>query len=406
VRAASVAFLVLAWAALDARADPPTSPLTDEERAFFVWWDGLGYPDLGKLEFVRLCPGGGAGTQDGSWSDVIDPAFLISSDADAFTVFQTDLATIRRQRETRKGFARVGFERADLQAYVCEGLERARKSGPSFADADGDPFAVNRWQAPGQAFRAAVLARACAARGLDDLAHRLCVRAREEAHERSYRAPPVGAPRPEAPMSAVREGLLIQAEHLLKVHFADAERSWADLLAEHEAWAPRLSGEARSETEATLSLLREGVADAARRSSVSLPPPRDDVEAARRLVGELRDVAVGFGNDERPYFPMPSLGRDAPRAHERLLSMNTRAVPALIAALDDVRLTRCVEHLPAKGTDPRKRARVLRLGEFAWMILNRISSGELDRLLASAPTSSRRAVAQRWFESVRGTPPK
>src|SRR5437773_1734653 len=92
-----VLLMVAARAARAADAPAPSpapaakpSALTDEERAFFSWWDGLACPDVTKLPFVKVWSPyrhHSAAAEDEAWPE---GAFLVSEDGSKFTLFHTD----------------------------------------------------------------------------------------------------------------------------------------------------------------------------------------------------------------------------------------------------------------------------------------------------------------------------
>src|SRR5262245_58105510 len=93
--AALLATVALVGVASTTRADPPApkTDLTAQEREFFAWWDGLGFPDVTKLPFVKVQTGDWSQYGDDEPKQHVEAAFLVSERGSTFTVFRTDLQT-------------------------------------------------------------------------------------------------------------------------------------------------------------------------------------------------------------------------------------------------------------------------------------------------------------------------
>ncbi len=94
-----------------------------------------------------------------------------------------------------------------------------------------------------------------------------------------------------------------------------------------------------------------------------------------------------------------------PPAHHRLVELGFAAVPALLAALDDARLTRMVDSRePSRTRRVHNRldvTDVLRVGDLAWQTLDRISGGVLatdaERVAPTWGRGARGARAAAWY---------
>ncbi len=401
------------------RTPAATAGLTDADRAFFAWWDARGFPDITKLPFVTLDEAERSLFRASAGGEPRFPvgAFLLGDDGKQVTLFLTDLQTVRRPLKSAmpKGVKDdasrwepgVEYRKADLAAWVREGLALATKEGPEvpwFRKAD--PFGAHRWSIPNQAFRIAVIARALAGRGEEELARRMCDRALHEA-TRPMMPEQYGDddPTPRASYDAIEEEIRREASVVVEQGFGDPRLSWEDLLATHEAWARGFPPEGRAEPDDTLALLRRAVAIAQARRNRPAVADRPPATRVAMLIEDLQDVSTSYwgefghrGTDDDP--------DDAPRpADVELLALGFEAVPALIDALDDGRFTRSLMYYPSFKGQFRDSFRVLRVGELAWQILDELSNSALRATGAGGPPTtgrpSRRRAAETWFANVR-----
>ena len=403
---------------------PPRTPagptgLTDADRAFFAWWDAKGFPDVTKLPFVTLDEAERRLFRADTGNEPPFPAgaFLMGDDGKVATLFLTDLQIVRRPlksampkdaNEDAFGWERgVEYRKADLAAWAKEGLALALKEGPEIPwFRKADPFGAHRWSIPNQAFRIAVVARALAGRGEDELARRMCDRALHEA-TRPMMPEQYGDddPSPRASYDAIESEIRHEASVILESGFGDPRLSWEDLLAAHEAWTRGFAPDRRAPPDDAIALLRRaiGIAQAQR----SRPPVADRPPATRiaMLIEDLQDVSTSYWDESgrRAKHDGPD---DAPRpADVELLALRFEAVPALIEALDDVRFTRSHVYYPSFKGQFRDSFRVLRVGELAWQILDELSSTALRATEAGGPPTtgrpSRRRAAEEWFADVR-----
>jgi hypothetical protein len=397
-----------------ARADEPpkpsaaASPLTDADRAFFAWWDAHGFPDVGKLPFVKVWTGDWEGRGNDPPVPFVEAGFLLHEDATTFTAFLTNLQTVTlKPTPGRDGpHERIGFDRADLAAYARDGLAVLAKEGPEIPwFRKSDPFGAHRWAIPNQAFRIAVLGRALAARGFDDLARSLCDRALHEA-TRPSRTEQYGDddPSPRAMYSSIEEAIEGESAEVLEAKFGDPTLSWTDLLHAHEAWARAFAPQQLDAPDGRVALLRRMVdAEQGRAKDARKPfEKQSPEEKIASLVHDLQDESfetysswgLSFREEE-----------DSKTPHARLAALGYAAVPALIDAIDDDRLTRASEWYETGKGQYRNSRSVLRVGELAWRILDHIAGGALRDSGAGGPPTSgrptRRRAAEAWFETIK-----
>lgn len=392
--------------------------LTDADRAFFAWWDTKGFPDVGKLPFVTLDEPerGVVGDRHSKEREAFPAgAFLIRDDGKRVTLFLTDLQTLEAPLKAatkgeEKGWNRaVEYRKADLAAWVRQGLDIVSKEGPEIPWFDkSDPFGAHRWSIPNQAFRIAVLARALAARGEDALARTMCDRAlHEETRPAMTEQYGDDDPRPRASYESIQASIESESRVVLEERFGDPRLSWEDLLAAHEAWARAFSPKSLSAKEGSIPILRR-MAEDARARKASPPKPLDrqtPPERLQTLIHDLQEVGGtffdtwGFGGSQTDEKKGPQ------PANVQLEALGFDAVPALIEALDDVRFTRTLEYYETGHGQYRSSFHVLQVGEMAWMILDRVASGALKAANAGGPPTSgrptRRRAAEEWFSTVK-----
>jgi len=367
-------------------AAKPT-PLTDADRAFFKWWDDLGYPDLSKLPFgnVRL----GQWSRSGSDPPVQDPClgWRVRDGGTSVDVLTLDLRShhvLTREIEGEP-WNRTGFDALDLvdQASVGAGV----RDGPS-------------------SWRQAVLARACEGKGNGDLAKRLLDAAQAATPERPA---PKSAGLPDR-YAWVREQIAKSALDALARSLSEGARSWRETSIDWERAARHFADDSnRAELESGVAALESMVADEAARTE---HPPKGwmvltEGERIPWLVHEMPE-AQDWILDGAIRWTWGRVDADPP-AHLRLAEMGFAAVPALLPALDDGRLTRMVNSREASSWSMRVRVwldatDVLRVGDLAWHTLDRISGGVLatdaERAALTKGRSSRRRRAVEWFARV------
>jgi len=171
---------------------PAPAPAQDRPDAsgVFDWFDGLGYPDLGKSQFVKVATGFWSQSGDGVKKNRYVHAFLLGEDGENFSVFTLELSekTYQKSPDGTAEHERVGFAKADLKALATERLDALRKLAKQ-----EEPDRHRRWDARiSERAELFLLARACRGRMLDDLSDEFTRRAPRT-------APPSRPPRPRPP---------------------------------------------------------------------------------------------------------------------------------------------------------------------------------------------------------------
>ena len=392
-----------------AEEPPATAKLTADEKAFFAWWDKLGYPDITTLPFVKLWrngrPHSAAASDDAEWPE---GAFLIREDGPRIVVFHTDLsiehiesAPPDPKRERVRG---QRYARADLAQYVKDGLERIEKVGPEVPwFSKPDPFGAHRWSIPNQAFRIAVLARACAARGHSELAHRLIDRARHE-QTRPALTQQYGDddPRPRSRLSSIKASIESEAAYVVMRSYSDASLSWTDLLREEERLARAFNPAQLTATDGRIAQLR-AIVEEERHAREHPPKPLEELsqeERIERLIHDLRNVGAYYRDGRH----RAKGNKKSPSAAGQLIAIGFAAVPALLDALDDERPTRSVDTMFSFKGQFRDSTVPLVVGDLAWNILDWLSGRTLGKSKYGGPPTSgqptKRQAAERWYASV------
>ena len=354
--------------------------LAEDEVAFFAWWDRLGYPDVESLRFVRVASANWIQYGDDPKTPIYDHAFLLSADAARFEVMTTDMR-VKRFVATEPGAAeteRIGFDEVDLEEFVTTGLDPGT----------GDQFQLHRWLSPNQSFRALVLARACAARGLEALAHRLC----ELAVREQWNPIRGGRPDPDR-FAGLKRDLADDAFVGLVERVPSLAWSNAELAVAFERFARAFPDHRDAERAREFA-----------KAYASWPESVPEVEAGSRD----EETAALIRTVQRQ--PFDAWGSNAPEqtespARARLLAVG--AVPQLLSLVDSNAATRTVvTHFSAKG-QIRDWKVLSSLGDVATALLRKLASGSLDEDWSNRPSTPEaraakfRERAERWWASVR-----
>lgn len=346
---------------------------SDEEAAFYRWWDARGFPDVAKAPFVKVARGEWYQRRGARKTPVYDYAFLVGDAGATFEVFTTDLQR-PVLRKTPAGTAepeRVGYEPAELVAFVRAGVEvmRARAEPVAWHDDDAlDPFRARRYLLPNHAFRLLVLARACAARGAPDLASALCtlaLRARwaddddrprdaadvlkllqADVAAEARRGADLRLGAAEVPLPQVRDELLRLAEAFPE------DRSFAD------------------DAATVARMLTDAARDAPAPSAGGTPGAARDAEL-EALVVRLREIEGGVVPGDLRTAPAGA----PPTPAQRLVALGFVACPRLIAALSDRSFTRATLVFTSGRGQYRDRVRPYRVRDAAIDVLDRIAAG-------------------------------
>ena len=379
-----------------------SAALTRDDRDLFKWFDGLGYtPDLSDKTLVAVETGF---FTIGDATERVPQrllGFLLSESAENFVVH---LTTATDARYIRSGptidLGAVGFTRLNLRATAEVMARWAREPGSAALP----PNIPRYWRTQLTLF---MLARACAAAGFDELAHELVAASQV-------------AERLEGSVYTLKQELSGSiANQRVAVSFADFERGGTRVAFRDEIkrlvlnfpqadFAKTEASAGREMARELDRMIREDTAHAKR------PPPETLQGRARiaELIFLLRD-------QHGPQRTMPgypdfvcgwALSDEARRACEsvdtparQLVHFGPAAVPQLIEALDDTRMTRAVHYYRA-GLPTQ----VLRVGDCALQILETISGQRFTSVAAPLHTLSkneRKALKDNvngWWLTVKG----
>lgn len=288
-------------------ASPPWASLTPgqeelcarELAAAFALVDRFDTLDTAALPFVRVTM-----TFSGSDSTHHRFGFLLGEDASAFTVRYLDLAQETHLRNPPPSQRwRVRCERADMAARARALARQLRDHADYYLEPDA-PMAPTA--------EALLLARACARRGMRDEVRMLWWAL-------------------ESCDSAVDQ-FAYGLDHLLRMDFADPAVTREQLLDRHRRWLDAFpKGESVQER---ARILERMIAE-------DRAGPRGDLVA--RLIFALRDAH--HPAEEWDYidgFMLATAPRPADGPAQRLVALALDAAPALIEAVTDESLTRCV----------------------------------------------------------------
>lgn len=344
-----------------ARADESPTLTTEQEDAFFRRWDGLGYPDVTKLRFVKAAAAQWVQWGNGPKTPIYEYGFLVSDAGPEFVLFTTDLR-LRHLEKTAPGMpeaARIGFDDEDLLAFARRGVTamRAHAGSVEFWDAektsDLDPFGAHRWAIPNQAWRLLIVARACAGRGARDVAHDLCSLALRE-----QGVDPDKSPSPADRLASLEGDLAGEARYAAVESIADPHLALADLRDAFRRLAAAFPQDVETTDDAkTLARMVDEAEARAKR------PSRESEDVA----SQIDDLVFGLREEnERLWFGMPrsfepSQGKP-PSTAVQLARRGEAAIPRLLAALSDRSLTRSLLdsqtfHGQWRGSSQRYRVR-------------------------------------------------
>jgi hypothetical protein len=338
------------------------SPLTEADKKFFAWFDGLGYaPSLEKLPVVRVW--------SGNWSQSSgDPerrpdsflAFLLADDGRRFKVLTFGLQERSFTRAPATGDSMdVKVEPVDFGSLVNRWIPTVKTP----VDSSGVIDIPAGWSSQ-LAF--AVLARACAERRMEEVAHDLLEAARSA---------DLGDPQPRDLFADLSESI--------------AENQYSQALTELRAAVDRVSVRDRLKRLAQnfpKTFFADNARDYAARLDRMVREEREHAKRAKPLAsleGEARISELIYGlRDEVGYqFMTPGgvyflsqewlqLVRTGPA--QQLADIGYPAVPQLIDALQDPALTRTYYY----RNGPRS---IVAVREAVIQILSRISGIRFDQ---------------------------
>ena len=379
-----------------------SSALTRDDRDLFRWFDGLGYtPDLTDKTLVAVETGLftlGDGTQRVPQRLL---GFLLSESAADFVVHlttATDAKYIRSAATADSG--PVNFTRLNLRATADVMARWAREPGSAALP----PNIPRYWRTQLTLF---MLARACASAGFDDLAHELVAASQV-------------AERLEGSADTLKQELSgTIANQRVAVSFAAFENGGTRVAFRDEIRRLLLNFPQADFAKTESSVGREMVRELDRMigedtARAKRPPPATLQGRAR-----IAELILLLRDQHAPQRTMPgypdfvcgwALSDEARRACEsvdtpvrQLINAGPAAVPQLIEALDDTRMTRAVHYYRA-GLPTQ----VLRVGDCALQILEMISGQRFTSVAAPLHTLSkneRKALKNNvngWWDKVRG----
>lgn len=368
----------------------------------FAWFDGLGFPDVRGRPLVRVATGGWSESDSGPREYHQQDGFLLETGTNgAFTVLTLDLftASFRTDEEPTGVAGRISFQEIALEQEAQAKLE-ALKHPP--ADEDSRRRFGERIPERVEVF---VLAWGCARNGLNSLAAALYEQAAKmPAPDRGWDAAA------NEKNGDFRQTLELDIGHALMwravVACGEPDIPRKELLAQFENILARYPASPHVPRAREMAgLLRQMIAEDEEHASGSLKSLAEMPagERAEELIFQLRDQ-----NGRQWSQPgacdvfMEFTGATNTPAHQ-LVAMGHAAVPQLIAALDDQRLTRSVGY----HRDFYFSHHVLRVGDCALAVLCRIAGRSFDTNAAPSgcmtTDDQRRAVreqVQAWWTAI------
>jgi hypothetical protein len=368
-------------------AEPATDMAAD-----FAWFGKLGFADVKEMKFVRYSYGSltdSDGKQEELWSN----GFLLDETPEKFRIltFEFDPLEFSKANQASKSLYR--FVSADLRGFVEAELHPA---DPRVA-----PFSRHRFlRGPEFTDRTQlfVLAWMCGRQGLDDLAARLYEAAQAAGGLHLYATPDDhGWP--------FRHQLDRDLGHFEMwrtiVAFSDPKVSRRELLSRLHALAEHFPHcDYLSRADSTAKRLEQMIAEddthpARTVDEIAALPP---TEQAQEWIFRLRDQN-GAQDGQPGWVDIFMTHEDSPAHH--LLKLGDAAVPALIAALGDSRLTRSVGY----GRDFFFSHEVITIGDAALTILERIADRQFPRSglvqatkAEDGKTDPARIAVQKWWD--------
>jgi len=354
----------------------PAEPSTPEE--VFALLDRFDPLDTSTLPFVKVATGRWCRYDSDPPQNQYRFGFLIGDEGGRFTVRFLDLTreTFSTTPEGKPEHERVGYERLDLVSY-------AREFGARLVAERDESFPLDFYLRPDRMMHprpeALLLARACERRGL-----RAEVQTLFEAAGRISTA-----------VGWLASGL---ADHL-DLDFANPDLSRAQLFERHRRWLDAFPESWEREwVERQTAILDRMVAED--RARLGRWPTYEKTlrkgQVVEDLIFSLRDeyhpVKDWFFDGHFVSTPVPK-PEEGSRPSDKLRDLGFDAVPALIEAVTDDTLTRCVWYSSRYGGS----FKVLSVGTFATEILERIS-----RIEFYGKPEELRAAWLDWWKMVSG----
>jgi hypothetical protein len=364
--------------------------LTEEERQCFGWFDTLGFPDLGKCQTVKVATGP-VYPSDQEPENLYYFGFLVNDSGQRFTVLYPSLASVTYTK-TNPGTAeydRIGFERVDFRKEM-EALFDFRRDCQS-KDVP-EPWAIAlpyhlefNMGGAGQLF---LLARASAARGQDEQAHRLAQWAKGALIDHAQMHNPAHSKAPLHDLLSDAFGLALAWQALDQ--FADPAVSRKQLLSRFETLQRQFpKAHCIQLIDDSARMLRQMVAEdeVHNQKWKSLHKPLTRQERIAEWIWQLRNYRLSSG-ESTLFDPPPA----SPGGF--LVEAGFEAVPQLIAALDDDRFTRWVTSPP--GPWPPD---IMRVRDCVIQILSQIAGRHFTYHM-DGPHADTKQQVQDWWRTV------
>lgn len=377
--------LSFAFAFLAAFADSLADRAAD-----FEWFGTLGFPDVKELRFVR-CFYGFSTHVDGQQEEMWLNGFLLEETPEKLRVLTLQFETRDYQKAKLASETDYRVEGADLRACAEAELAPVDWQNAMLARLISGPHFTERTNC-------FVLGWMCERQGLGDLAERLYARAQTAAGPEQRGTPNPAHDEKGWPFRlrlerdlgnfemwrtivAFGNPLISRHELLLRLHALSRRYPHCDHLALTASLAKQLE-----------QMIAEDDAHPARaiKEIAALP----SAEQASEFIFRLRDQN-GFQMDQPGWVDIFMTVRDRSEqspAH-RLVKLGDAAVPALLAALEDPRLTRSVGY----SRDFFFSHHVVTVGEAALTIIEHIADRKFNRL-GSRSTAAGRAAARAWWD--------
>ena len=391
--------LLLKVSAQEALPDPLYAKLTPDAAQAFSWFDKLGFPDVRGCKFGRV----GTRTRWDDGSEYEQPkserieAFLTEAKPDGtFAVLTLDLLTKHYERTPADDSAFI--EELPLEEWAKKRL-RALQTPPD--DDDGWSFRFDR-RLSGRA-EAFVLAWGCARNGHATIAQRLYTHAAGIRDQRGNAATvwTKGSSFLEVLEGDIGYAMMWQA--VLACDHPSVSRE--ELLARFERIITHCpSSEYIPRARKTAALLKQMIREDREHAAKKLKPLAEmsTEERVAELIFQLREQDGSAPCGTCYTFDNREGEADTP-AHQ-LVAIGHAAVPQLIVALDDQRLTRSVSY----RHNFRFTHHVLRVGGCAQEILNGISgrffyerTDTADDMAKGDEATSVKEQVQKWWAAIK-----
>lgn len=345
-----------------AEARPPEP--VDEVAELFALLDRLGLPDTRGLPYVRVYTGGGSWSGKGPLIPHTLEGFLMSEDGDEFRVLHV-LEPVK-YRQVRRAQLPVHFERLDLAASLRAWADRA----PTLQKGFDTELARDLHVSVG--LLALVLARAAAHNDLPDIRDALLAAARAPGHRGDD--PPTWAARMRRDL-----GEMVMWDAVLAV--GDLGKTRPELREGFRRVVEFFPG-SKYATEAAELIAELDVMIAEDEARAAHPPVHGSDAAIETAIYRLRDA-----RGRQAMQPGGASVLDGDRTAHDLIALGRAAIPALIAILDDRRLTRTV----SCHRDFHYSHHILRHGDAARQILQNLTGHSF----------ADRAAAETWWATAR-----